>query len=163
MSNDQHPTTTPEGKLSAGDVIHFRRAVTAFGAVRKRGDELVLTADNIATSLDRDGRSWLDAIDAENARIGRGPWPEGVLPFEQGSTEWEAAVQQARARAWAELDPDRRNAMLADVDAKFGSVPSSWSFDHSSSDNQRAYEKQLRERAKAPLHRNISRSTDGGR
>lgn len=116
-------TTTPERKLQEGDTIYFLRAVTGWGDIRHRGYERRLTAADIAATINREGVSWLDEIDAEGARIGRGPWPTGEPTWTYGGPDWEEAREGARRRAWVILDPAGAAARQA-VEDVYGPAPS---------------------------------------
>jgi hypothetical protein len=59
----------------------------------------------IAASIDRNGDSWLDEIDTDGARIGRGPWPTGTPTWLYGDPGWEEAREVARQAAWTEINP----------------------------------------------------------
>ena len=117
-------TTTPEGKLSAGDWISFRQAVTAWGHVWPRGSSVQLTPDHIARTINRDGASWLDAVDTEGARIGRGQWPATEPRWTFGDPDWQEQREAARKRAWAILDPTERAAAREAVEREYGPAPS---------------------------------------
>ncbi len=120
------PLKTPQGKLKPGDQIHFKRPISAFGFVRGRGDSLTLTADMIAGSIDRLGRSWLDRVDDEDGPIGRGAWPDGQPKWSYGTPDWEEARETARRVAWSHADPKTRAESLAHVEEIFGpSLPTS--------------------------------------
>lgn len=119
-------TATPERKLQAGDEIHFLRAVLAWGEAFHRGASLVLTSDHIARTIDREGRSWLDAVDTDGARIGRGPWPAGEPTWVHGDPDWAEQREAARRRAWSIIDPTDRAAARQAVEAEYGpSAPTS--------------------------------------
>lgn len=169
---DAAETTATKPQL--GDVIHVvDGAVTFAGDVHTRGAEIVLQQWHFDLATNRHGDCWLDDLSdaAQKVRWGRirfglGPWPVGEdglpLPtWEYGSVEWEQARQRASAIAWAEADPTIRQGMLAEIDRRFGPMPTSWS--HRSSGNALAVERQQRERAQRPLHENVSYNSDGSR
>lgn len=120
--------TTPRGLLKVGDTIHVRMAgLTAFGNVWCRGQTIVLDDGMISSSIDRNGDSWLDEIDTEGARIGRGPWPAGTPTWEYGDPSWEEAREVARQAAWAEANPVARAEALVALQQTFGDPPkTSW-------------------------------------
>lgn len=122
--------TTKSNGAKAGAKIHFLDATTTFGFVFNRGDEIVLTADNIEMATDKNGVSWLDDLseDAQVARWGRvriglGPWPESAAKWFYGDPEWAELREQARKRAWRAF-PEDRAAALAAVEEEFGPAPS---------------------------------------
>lgn len=112
--------TTPDGKLRAGDQIHFLRAASAWGQVYPRGATVTLSAEMIAATVDRTGRSWLDQVDDDDPRIARGPWPEGEPPWTYGSSEWQMARERASRAAWAHPDPATRAQAFAEIEQLYG-------------------------------------------
>jgi len=119
--------TTPLGKLTEGDQIHFKTSTTAWGYVRGRGETLTLTAEQIENSVDQLGRSWLDSVDDPEARIDRGPWPDGEPRWSYGDPMWEEQRESARRVAWSHVDPKVRAQALREVDLIFGPPPAtSW-------------------------------------
>lgn len=139
-------TTTPEGKLHEGDAIHFLRAVTGWGDIRQRGYERRLSAADIAATINREGASWLDEIDTDGARIGRGSWPAGEPTWTYGSPDWQEQREAARKRAWAVMDPDERAAARKAVELEYGpAAPTSNTLSApTSSPEQRAADEQRR-------------------
>ncbi|MFT4282018.1 hypothetical protein [Microbacterium sp.] len=146
--------TTPGGKLTPGDVIHFRKAVTAFGDVRVRGASLKLTADMIERSVSADGTSWLDRVDDPDGRIGRGEWPATEPRWVYGDPEWQAERESARRRAWAVSDPEERAAARAEVQRVYGDGPTtSQSVDIAEHYTERQAREQAERRARGLVDR----------
>lgn len=117
-------TNTPGGKLREGDWVHFTRTISAWGDLWLRGSSVQLSADHIARTIDTTGRSWLDEIDTEGARIGRGEWPAGEPTWVFGDPDWAEQREAARRRAWAILDPAERAAAREAVEREYGPAPS---------------------------------------
>lgn len=118
------------------EVVHFYRTVTVPGPgycslVLIRGDELTITPELRAASLDRFGHSWLDLVhdpEAQMARWGEvrfapGPWPEAEARIIPGSHEEEELIAQAWKDAWAQPTDDARTEALTQVRAKYGRPP----------------------------------------
>lgn len=110
---------TPKGRLHSGDVIHFLKSSSAWGHVHGRGDSIELTAELIGQTVDAKGHSWLDQIDDEDARIGRGEWPEDQERWTPGSTEEAMAYESQRREAHAQPNSADRAAALAALAKRF--------------------------------------------
>jgi hypothetical protein len=119
-------STTPKGFASAGDILHVNVAgFTALGRVFRRGEEFTLSADDIASTLDTNGESWIDnELARPDGRVAAGPWPEGQPNWTFGSPDWAEAREIARQAAWAEGDPAERARKRAEVELQFGAAPS---------------------------------------
>lgn len=121
-----------ETMLQPGDFIHAVDDLTAFSFVWPRGSTIELTAERIASTVNRLGQSWLSDLSEEaqlrrwgRVRVGLGPWPEGVDPLTPGSTEHALARDAARREAYAQPTGRLRNVALREVTARFGSVVTS--------------------------------------
>lgn len=123
-----------------GETIHFlgpltirRDASMAGGMVTNYGDELVITDEMIEASNDRNGDSWLDLANDEQAQVKRwgtvmfrtGPWLEGVLRHAIGTDGWRRALDATKAEARAIPDSNIRRRRLREIDQEFGNVPTS--------------------------------------
>lgn len=119
-------STTPKGLASAGDILHVNVAgFTALGRVFRRGEEFTLTEEDIASTIDRNGGSWIDSeLARPDGRVGAGPWPEGAPRWTLGAPDWQEAREIARQAAWAEQDPAERARKRAEVELEFGAAPS---------------------------------------
>jgi hypothetical protein len=111
---------TPDGKLRAGDTVHFTRTTSAWGEVHPRGATVTLTPEKIAATVDRTGRSWLDDVDGDDPRIARGPWPADQPVWVYGSSEWQQAREAASRSAWSHHDAVTRAQALAEVEHLYG-------------------------------------------
>lgn len=123
-STEADYSTTPLGKLKAGDYVSFTDAAMTWGEVWPRGASVQLTPDLIRRTVGTDGRSWLDDVDDDGARIQRGRWPSGAASWRYGDPEWQEAREAARRRAWAILDPAERAAAREAVEREYGPAPS---------------------------------------
>ncbi|PSL39636.1 hypothetical protein CLV49_3280 [Labedella gwakjiensis] len=129
-----HTTTTDKAASAtmpkAGEEFHVLRSGTVlFGAVWKRGDTVVLTAEHIQESINRHGESFLTTFhDAEAQRskwgheiVRPGPAPEGFRVWTEGSPEEDLARDAARKAAWALDDLEERTQALRDLNRTYGS------------------------------------------
>lgn len=118
-------TSTPEGLASVGDVVHFKVSGLIFaGNVWTRGQELTLTTEIIANSINGDGESRIDReLRNPDGRIGFGPWPTDIPKLTRGSVEWELARDQARREALAQPLPRLREEAMRKLDADYGPPP----------------------------------------
>lgn len=120
----QPQEVSPGGNVRAGDRIHFLKSTVAWGDVHGRGDSIELSAELIAATIDAKGCSWLDSVDDEESRIGRGPFPESLDRWLPGSGEQAMAYEAAKREAHAlPVAADRARAM-AELNRRFPGVGS---------------------------------------
>ena len=116
-----------------GDTIHVLcGGILAFGLALRRGHSLTLTGEQVASTIDLNGNSWLDDVsDAGqlarwgDIRFGFGPFPADLLPWVPGSRDHTEARERARKAAHRLDDPQARAEALAEVARKFGAAPTS--------------------------------------
>ena len=113
-------------------IVPTKSGLTAESELMNRGSELVLTAEVLAAGVDRNGRSWIDKLDNEQAQIERwgvvrfrrGSWPANTPTWVHGDQQWADARERRRLEAHQVSDPDRRSAAFADLRREFGDAPS---------------------------------------
>ncbi len=96
-----------------------------------RGRELVLTTTMIASTKDRQGKSWLEMLDDEarqlerwgHVAVARGPWPEGLDTLDPEGSAWLIERDRAYAEAARTEDPIRRQQLRSAADERFGGSP----------------------------------------
>lgn len=137
---------TPQGLARAGDRIHFRiSGTTAFGQSWSRGEERVLTAADIGSTINRHSESWLDReLRTEGGKVGLGPWPEAEAVLLPGTPEFQEAAEAARREAHAMPTEQQRLDALQAVRQKFG-PPASTQHTHLTFKNGTPTEQQARE------------------
>lgn len=87
----------------------------------RRGDELVLTRDILAASLDRFGQSWLLVSDlSAEPRWGFGPFPATEQVLIRGSEDALYQADQERALAWRTKSGPALAEALRDIDRRLG-------------------------------------------
>lgn len=115
----------------SGTTISTGGGWLAGGAVLARGASLVITSALLEANRDASGRYWgpglaLDEqaqLDAYGKVLFRdGPAPADMTA-EPGTSEWVEQREVSRRAAWAEPDPGRRAAALAEVERKYGPAP----------------------------------------
>lgn len=84
----------------AGKKVHILLPMVVFGDFRRRGEEVVLTAEMIAGTIDRKGNSVLDRV--PNGSIGVGPVPDDLTAWIDDSDPvreamYREAVEQLKA------------------------------------------------------------------
>lgn len=133
--------STTTSTLKPGDQVHFLAAMTVpispdYGAVLQRGATIELTEQMIEATRDRNGVSWLDLVDDDEAQIER--W--GQVTFHRGEcpdsiTSWNGEdgagmrgllrtqeIEEARLIS----HPGERRERIAEITAKYGAAPTSW-------------------------------------
>lgn len=138
------PTARP---VAVGESFHslmtgvtFSTGAGWLGAshVTTRGETFVLTSAIVEATTNRLGDTWTDRIHDEQwqrerwgkPRFAPGPAPEGMQPWERGTSDWEAARRSAVHDASREPDSARRAAALRRVQEVYGDAPAtSWSTD----------------------------------
>ncbi|WP_322937589.1 hypothetical protein [Nocardioides bizhenqiangii] len=122
-----------------GDILHFLRSGQTYHDIRRgqfaafvsrRGQELVVTADLIEASKDRNGlvAPWLALAHDPEAQVrrfdeqivGTGPWPSDLVKQEPGSTEHDDARRAAVREANALPTKGERARALAEVERRYG-------------------------------------------
>lgn len=123
--------------VAAGDVLHLLSTFRVGHELRNRGYEFTVDAELLEDAQDRNGDSWLDLVDDQDAQLskwgkmilGRGPCPEGVEAWnEPGDTAGrDRAREDARLKALAITDPVERFEALERTREKYGRKPTSTS------------------------------------
>lgn len=136
----EKPASTDEPvRVKAGDTLHglIPEAHLIGGYALARGDEMMVTAQLLADSKDRNGDSAMDDL-SESAqvrrwgqvRLGIGPWPRDEQGNKKpswlpGDPVWAQEREKARRLAWAEVDPAIRQQKLARVREIYGDAATS--------------------------------------
>jgi hypothetical protein len=132
--------TATKQTVKAGDQIHFLRTGFTYPRVRgahvesevsRRGETLVISAEDLEVGKDRNGASWLDLVhdpDLQIARYGTvqvapGAAPEGMRPWIVGDPDAEVERDRRRRIAFANADDEIRNTELRRIEQEFGPRP----------------------------------------
>jgi len=119
-----------------GDTIHALGAILLCEVALKRGDTLTLTADQIALTFDKNGKSFLSLVDDEDAQIdkwgealiGPGTFPSHLKPYTVGGVDEQVEKERAILDAYLLKDPEAQQRALQHINRTFSAQKTSRTF-----------------------------------